>query len=73
MRVRGEPAEKAVAAEQLDPAYQNCFAYLAAVTRGEIEVLDTDRSSLANNLTVVRILDAARRSAQSRQTIVLEG
>ena len=70
MRLRGEPAEKAVAPEQLDPTYQNCFAYLAAVIRGEIEVLDTDRSSLANNLIVVRILEAARRSAQSRQTIV---
>jgi predicted dehydrogenase len=73
VHVRGEPAERSVAPEQLDPTYQSCFAYLAAVTRGEIEVLDTDRSSLANNLTVVRILDAARCSAQSRQTIVLEG
>jgi predicted dehydrogenase len=73
MRVRGEPAERSIAPQQLDPTYQNCFAYLAAVTRGEVEVLDTDRSSLANNLRVVRILDAAQRSAQSRQTIVLEG
>ena len=72
MRVRGEPAEESVAPEQLDPTYQNCFAYLAAVTRGEIEVLDIARSSLANNLIVVRILEAARRSAQSRQTIALE-
>jgi predicted dehydrogenase len=72
IRLRGEPAERSVAPQQLDPKYQNCFAYLAAVTRGEIEVMDTDRSSLANNLTVVRILDAARRSAQTRQTIILE-
>jgi hypothetical protein len=42
------------------------------VVRGTEKVADTDRSSLANNLTVVRILDAARRSAQTRQTISLE-
>jgi predicted dehydrogenase len=73
MRMRSEPAERSVAPEQLHPTYQNCFAYLAAVTHGDIEVLDTDRSSLANNLIVVRILETARRSAQSRQTITLEG
>jgi predicted dehydrogenase len=72
MRLRGEPDEKAVAPEQLEPKHEDCFAYLAAVVRGEIEVAETDRSSLANNLIVVRILEAARRSAQSGRTIVLE-
>jgi predicted dehydrogenase len=72
MRLRGEPAEKAVAPQQLESRYKNCFAYLAAVVRGELRVAETDRSSLANNLIVVRILEAARRSAQSRQTIILE-
>ena len=73
MRLRGEPAERSVATTELDRNYDNCFAYLAAVVRGELPVVETDRSSLANNLIVVRILDAARRSAQTRQTIILEG
>jgi predicted dehydrogenase len=73
MRLRSEPVAKVVAPQQLDSRYDNCFAYLAAVVRGELPVAGTDRSSLANNLIVVRILDAARRSAQSRQTIILEG
>jgi predicted dehydrogenase len=71
VRLRGEPAEKSVAPAELGTHHENCFAYLAAVVRGEIEVLETDRSSLANNLLVVRILDAARRSAQAQQTILL--
>ncbi len=73
LRLRGEPAEKAVAAQKLERKHGNCFAYLAAVVRGEVQVTDIDRSSLANNLTVVRILEAARHSAQTRQTIILEG
>jgi predicted dehydrogenase len=72
MRLRGELAEKAVVPAELDSSHGNCFAYLAAVVRGELRVAETDRSSLANNLSVVRILDAARRSGQSRQTIILE-
>lgn len=47
------------------------FAYLAAVVRGEIAVMDTDLSALDNNLLVVRILDAARASAQQGKTVRL--
>jgi predicted dehydrogenase len=47
------------------------FAYLAAVARGELAVTSTDLSSLENNLSVVRILDAARASAQTGQKIRL--
>ena len=72
VRLRGEPAEKSYAPAELGTHYENCFAYVAAVVRGQIQVLDTDRSSLANNLLVVRILDAALRSAQGQQTILLE-
>jgi scyllo-inositol 2-dehydrogenase (NADP+) len=73
MRLRGEPTEKVVAPAALDSIHDNCFAYLAAVVRGELPVAETDRSSLTNNLIVVRILEAARRSAKLRQTIILEG
>ena len=71
MRLRGEIIEQVVAPQQLDSSHDNCFAYLAAVVRGELRVAETDRSSLTNNLIVVRILEAARRSAQLQRTTVL--
>jgi predicted dehydrogenase len=71
-RSRGETTDTALATKSLPAPFGDGFAYLAAVLRDEVNVSDIDRSSLANNLTVVRILDAARRSAQSRQTIALE-
>ena len=52
--------------------YDNAFAYLAAVVRGEVSVAPTDLSALENNLTVVDILDAAVRSARSGKTIALQ-
>jgi predicted dehydrogenase len=48
------------------------FAFLAAVIRGEILVEDGDLSSLTNNVMVVRILDAARRSASTGRTVRLD-
>ena len=71
MRLRGEQTERAVAPRELPAHYADGFAYLAAVVRGTEQVANTDRSSLANNLIVVRILDAARRSARTGQTISL--
>ena len=47
------------------------FAYLAAVVRGEITAEPTDLSALANNVTVARILDAARESARTGRTVRL--
>jgi predicted dehydrogenase len=51
--------------------HDDVFAFFGAVLRGEVVVGDQDLSSLANNLTVMRILDAARASARSGMTIVL--
>lgn len=48
------------------------FAYLAAVVRGEIKVTDTDLSALPNNMLVVEILEAAKRSAKEGQKIILQ-
>jgi scyllo-inositol 2-dehydrogenase (NADP+) len=72
IRLRGEQAERAVAPRELPAQHADGFAYLAAVVRGTEQVANTDRSSLANNLIVVRILDAARRSARTGKTISLE-
>ena len=48
------------------------WQYLAGVVRGTIHVSPMDRSSLENNVTVVRILDAARRSARTGTTVTLD-
>lgn len=57
---------KPLAAPLNDP-----FSYLAGVVRGEIAFADDDLGGLTNNLTVVQILDAARRSASEGRTVTL--
>lgn len=52
--------------------YTGPFSYLASVVRGETAVSDTDLSSLELNMTVMQILEAAKRSAESKRTIPLE-
>lgn len=58
-------------APSLDAPYDNSFRYLKAAVRGEIRVSPTDLSALENNLTVIRILDAALRSASSGKVVNL--
>jgi predicted dehydrogenase len=64
-----ESREEQVAAKPLAPPHDNSLSYLRAV------ILDgakpDDLSSLETNVTVVEILDAARRSAASGKTIRL--
>jgi len=50
--------------------YSDNLTYLADVLRGKIQP-DNDLSSLDNNLIVVRILSAARESARTGRTILL--
>lgn len=61
-------------ARNLEPAplaapYREPIAYFAAVVRGEIS--EHPLSSLETNLIVTEILDAARQSAQTHQSILL--
>ena len=58
-------------APALPAPYDNSFRYLKAAVRGEISVGPNDLSSLENNLTVMRILDAAIRSARSGSAVAL--
>jgi predicted dehydrogenase len=51
-------------------AYQDNLIYLADVLRGKLNPVN-DLSSLENNLVVVKILDAARRSAREGKRILL--
>lgn len=55
--------------EPMPEPYNNPFAYLTAVVRGEIKVSPADLSALENNLTVVEILDAARQSAKTGRAV----
>jgi predicted dehydrogenase len=71
---RGERGsrEEAITPPARTEPMQDEWQYLAAVVRGTIKVSDTDLSSLANNVTVVRILDAARTSARTGTTVKLD-
>lgn len=73
MRVRKE-GEAQPAEVRLDPRpapFDDPFAYFAAVVRGDVIVKDGDLASLPTNMTVMRILDAASRSAKSGKTVTL--
>jgi predicted dehydrogenase len=52
--------------------YNDPFAYLAAVVRGEVKVADADLSALPNNVMVVEILEAAKQSAREGRRITLK-
>jgi predicted dehydrogenase len=51
--------------------YEDPFSYFADVVNKKIEVPENGLYSLENNVTVVRILEAARESAKTGKTIVL--
>jgi predicted dehydrogenase len=66
-------AEEAITPGPSVRPQQDEWQYLAAVVRQAIHVSDTDLASLPNNVTVVRILDAARQSAMTGKTVKLDG
>jgi predicted dehydrogenase len=51
--------------------FNDPFSYFAALVRDDINIQDTDLSSLQNNITVMKILDAARESARLGETVFL--
>jgi predicted dehydrogenase len=72
MRVRlaGEEAERPLEIDAPAAPYDDPFAYLAAVVRGEVEATGS-LSSLDVNMVVVEILDAARESARTGRRVAL--
>jgi len=64
-----EVGAKSIEAEAPSGPLSDPFAYLYGVVRGEIEPYATGLTSLENNLTVMRILHAARLSAERSSTI----
>jgi predicted dehydrogenase len=63
-RLTGEKAEHVETAPPLQTPQNDSLNYLAAVLAGTVKPVH-DLNSLDTNVTVVRILDAARRSAQT--------
>jgi predicted dehydrogenase len=70
LRRSGAREEELITAPPRPAPIQDEWQFLAAAVRG-MKVSPTDLSSLENNMTVVRILDAARRSAKEGRTIRL--
>ncbi len=56
----------------LKAPYQDPFAYLAAVVKGEIKPAPTDLSALENNMIVMEILEAAKKSARTGKVVKLK-
>ncbi len=71
IRLLGEPSEHTETAPELSPPQNESLNYLAAVLGGTLKS-QHDLTSLDTNVTVVRILDAARRSAQTGHTVYLD-
>jgi glucose-fructose oxidoreductase len=69
VRRKGDDEERQQPAPALNAPYNDPISYLIAVASGEIK--PTGLSALDTNVTVVRILDAARESAKTGRTIRL--
>jgi len=70
-RLKGERQEQSRRLEPRAYPYDDPFSFFAAVVRGKIEVSPQDLSALENNVTVVEILEAAKKSAETGQTVDL--
>ncbi len=70
MRLPGEATEHNEIAPALEGAHKDSLSYLAAVLNGTLQP-DDDLTSLSTNVKVVRILDAARRSAATGRAVEL--
>lgn len=71
IRLPGQRTEHTEDAPALTPPHDNSLSYLTAVLNKSLQP-QHDLTSLDTNVTVVRILDAARRSAQTGRTIHLK-
>ena len=72
LRTSGDQPERVVTPPDRPAALGDPFAYFRAVIRGTVRMDDADLSALPNNLTVMRILDAAKESARTGRTVRLE-
>jgi predicted dehydrogenase len=73
LRTAEKEPERTLSPPARPRAFGEPFAYFRAVLRGEVRVEESDLSALANNMTVMRILEAAKESAREGRTVQLEG
>ena len=71
VRQQKDSSENTSTAKARPAPYDDPFTYLAAVVRGTISVNPNDLSALKNNMIVMEVLDAARRSAKVGKRIEL--
>ena len=69
VRLPGSRAEELRTLPELKPQEADSISYLIAIARGQLQ--PSGLSSLANNVIVIEILDAARESARTGRTISL--
>jgi hypothetical protein len=67
----GKKAESSMTVAARKSPYNDPFSFFKAVIRKEIMMDGKDLSSLAINMVVMEILDAAKRSAREGKTIYL--
>ena len=67
----GSAKESSQSLAELDSPRNDPFSYFKAVIEGKITPGAYDPSSLANNMIVMEILDAAKQSARQGRTIKL--
>ena len=65
-------SEEKLSFEERQAPFDDPFALLTAVIRNEVILEKNDLSSLSNNMLVVEILDAARKSAEQQRSIIMK-
>lgn len=71
-RLQENKAEETTKLSPRQAPYNDPFSMLAAVVSGSIKLEKNDQYGLPVNVTAVEILEAAMKSAKSRQTVVLK-
>ena len=71
-RLQENKAEETTKLSPRPAPYNDPFSMLAAVVSGSIKLEKNDQYGLPVNVTAVEILEAAMKSAKSRQTVVLK-
>jgi len=72
IRLEKDKNERKEILKEREPPYDDPFALLAAVVKGDIKLSPYDPSSLENNMIVMEILDAAKKSAQLKKAVALQ-
>ncbi|WP_339333613.1 MULTISPECIES: Gfo/Idh/MocA family protein [unclassified Croceitalea] len=67
-----EYKEESYTLEELETPLNDPFALFAAVINKELTLKSYDPSSLENNMIVMEILDAARKSAKTKRTVAIK-